>query len=292
MGSVVRTIGLEAHGVIDAAARAAQRDGAQRDGAQAELPGNLGPGLPIAAERDGWLTQIPTAYILAAVPARTVVQLETRSGGYIHRGEPLFHIWPAEHSEKQRRDMTRKLQRAVNISDTRTMQQDVDFATRQLVDIALRALSAAINDPTTAIEVVLQLGSLLRRLLVTEPAATAVSGKDGKLLLRPWLLSPQDHINHAFDQIRHESTRQLHVATTFARVLRMLIEHVDNIGHPKYAPALQTQLQLLVDAMDAEPGIHPHDLNRFRAVAQASTDPAEHNSQQTQQRSAPPVTLA
>nr|WP_274519291.1 DUF2254 family protein [Rhodococcus qingshengii] len=40
-----------------------------------------------------------------------------------------------------------RLQASVVISDTRTMQQDVDFALRQLTDIALRALSSAINDP-------------------------------------------------------------------------------------------------------------------------------------------------
>jgi hypothetical protein len=42
------------------------------------------------------------------------------------------------------------------------------FLIRQLVDIGLRALSSAINDPTTAVEVTLRLGSLLRTLFDTE----------------------------------------------------------------------------------------------------------------------------
>jgi uncharacterized membrane protein len=44
-------------------------------------------------------------------------------------------------------------------------QEDVDFAIRQLVHIGLRALSPAINDPTTAVEVALRVSGLLRKLL-------------------------------------------------------------------------------------------------------------------------------
>ena len=141
------------------------------------------------------------------------------------------------------------------------MQQDVDFAIRQLVDIALRALSAAINAPATATEVVLQLGGLLRRLLATEPAATTDGGEGGKLLLRAWLLSQDEYIDHAFDQIRQACTSQPHVATALARVLRMLIEHVGQIGCAECAVALNAQLRLLVDAIDAEPSVHPQDLS-------------------------------
>ncbi len=53
----------------------------------------------------------------------------------------------------------------------------------------LRALSPAVNDPTTATEVVLRIGSVLRRLLVRDLPPEAVAGPAGRVLLRPWTLN-------------------------------------------------------------------------------------------------------
>ena len=60
------------------------------------------------------------------------------------------------------------------IGVTRTMQQDIDFGLRQLNDIGLRALSPAVNDPTTAIEVILRVSSVLRPLLLADLPDQAV----------------------------------------------------------------------------------------------------------------------
>lgn len=269
VGEVVRAIATEADGVIAAAVEAARRE------TPAEAPPEQdGAGMVVEAGRDGWVTQAPTEHILAAVPESTVVRLETRPGAYIHRGEVLVRVWPTpDRADKVRR----RLEAAVEISDSRTMQQDVDFALRQLVDIALRALSAAINDPTTATEVVLRLGSLMRTLLTTEtPPSSAVSAAEGRILLRPWTLSSEEYVEHAFAQIRQASPRQLHVAAALARVLRMLIEYVAESGHREHIPALERQLRLLVEAVTAEPGIHHEDRQWFQAVAESSNDPAEH----------------
>src|SRR5699024_10442232 len=146
---------------------------------------------------------------LAALPPSTVARLETRPGAYIHQSKVLMRIWPPPHDAEKVR---RRLEATVEISDTRTMQQDIDFALRQLVDVALRALSAAINDPTTAAEVVLRLGSVLRVLLTTESPPLSVRGTEDRVLLRPWILSPDEYIEHAFEQIRQAGPTQLHVA--------------------------------------------------------------------------------
>jgi uncharacterized membrane protein len=139
-------------------------------------------------------------------------------------------------------------------------------------------LSAAINDPITATEVVLRLGSLLRVLLTTETPPLAVRGADDRVLLRPWNLSPTEYIEHAFEQIRHASPPQLHVATALARVLRMLLDHVRRTGHTEHIPALHHQLDMLIDAVNAQPGLHPDDVRRFREIAESPIDPAEHRT--------------
>jgi uncharacterized membrane protein len=271
VGEVVRTIAAEADAVIHAIARQTED----------ERPVTHIPDAPedrfvVRVARDGWVTQAPSKFILAAVPPSTVVRLETRTGAYIHRGEILMTIWPVP-SEPRR--VEAKLLSTVEIADVRTMQQDIDFGLRQLVDVALRALSSAINDPTTAADVVLRLGSLMRTLLVSGVPPSSVAGTGGRVLLRPWDLSHDEYIAHAFDQIRQSCVAQPHVVTTLLRVLRMLIEHAHTVGCEQHIPALRNQIRLLMDAMAINPDIHPDDLGRLRTISKETVaDPAEHDT--------------
>lgn len=132
--------------------------------------------------------------------------------------------------------MRQKLTRAIAVSDSRTMQEDIDFAFRQLVDIGLRALSSAINDPTTAVEATLRVGSLLRRLLVAPLPLVAVAGPEGRTLLRPWGLNANEYIAHGFDQLRQVAPAQPMVAAAILRVLRMLAGHVEEAGRRSIFP--------------------------------------------------------
>jgi uncharacterized membrane protein len=217
------------------------------------------------------VTQAPGDRLLAAVPPHTTVRLETRIGAYIHEGEPLVTVRPVPADPQA---VLRRLSATVTVAETRTMQHDVDFALRQLVDIGLRALSAAINDPTTAVEVTLRIGGLLRRLLVCDLPPVATGGPDGRVLVRPWDLSPDDYIAHGFDQLRQASVTQPHVVAALLRVLRMLITLVQEADRPQHVPALERQMDLLLATVEQQPGLHPADLDRIRAVA-SGADPAD-----------------
>lgn len=269
VGEVVRTIAAEADTVIEEQERQTRTETAAP---HAPPPGS-GDHLTVHAGSDGWVTQSASNYILAAVPPKTVVRLETRTGAYIHRGEVLMTLWPVP-PEPDR--VERKLMSTVEVADIRTMQQDVDFGIRQLVDIALRALSPAINDPTTAADVVLRLGSLMRKLLTADMPPQSVRGPDDRILLRPWDLSHEEYVAHAFDQIRQSAVGQPHVVATVLRVLRMLIEHARTEGRDEFVPALRSQIRLLMDAMADQAGLHPADLERLQEISQ-SADPAEHD---------------
>lgn len=267
VGEVVRSIADEATHVLTHSTREIRAETPAPVPAQPRTPP-----LTVLASGDGWVTQAPSRHILAAMSPSSTVRLETRTGAYIHRGEVLMSMWP---DPPDRGRVTERLLATVEIADTRTMQQDVDFALRQLVDIALRALSPAVNDPTTATEVVLRLGSLLRDILISPQPPLAVAGADGRTLLRPWILSREEYVEHAFDQIRQAIGNQLHVATAVLRVLRMLTEHVRDSGCGDVVPALQTQEQMLMDAITGNSEVHPRDLARLRAIFD-DTDPAEH----------------
>lgn len=270
VGQVVREIAAEGAMVIDAVAQAAAHE---RPAPETDM--TVPPGaLVIASPGNGWISRIDSERLFAAVPANTTIRLGTRVGAYMHLGQPLITIWPVpDHSDR----LQHKLTRAIVVSGSRTMQEDVDFAFRQLVDIGLRALSAAINDPTTAVEATLRVGSLLRRLLVTPPRLPAVAGPDGRILLRPWDLDPAEYIAHGFDQLRQAAPGQPLVAATILRVVRMLIVHVEREGRAEHVPALREQIELLLDSLDRKADLHPRDLARLRAVGAGPTDPAYHD---------------
>ena len=62
----------------------------------------------------------------------------------------------------------------------RTIEQDPAFAVRIMVDIAIKALSPAVNDPTTAVQVINHLGDLLHRIGATDFRAAAPRGAPGR----------------------------------------------------------------------------------------------------------------
>ena len=264
-------------------ARVVSREGERVVAALERVPTGLQPADPtefppprdatlLAAQTSGWISQVDSVGLLRTVPAGTVVRLETRVGAYIHAGEPLVTLWPTP--SQQTRD---RIVGAIEITDARTMLQDVDFAIRQLVDIGLRALSPAINDPTTAVEIILRLGSLLRRLMVAGLAPPAIQDAQGRVLVQPWNLNHEEYVAHAFDQLRQRCLDQPDVAAALLRVLRMLSIHVHNEGHPERAAALDEQQRLLLESLANQPGLHPEDLARLQALSSDDTDPADHS---------------
>ncbi len=270
VGHVMRAIAAEGEAVAAALGRV---PAGVRPVHGAELTPPVGA-IVIPCPVSGWVSQVGLGELLTAAAPGTTVRVETRVGAYIHADEPLLTAWPppAEHSQQQ-------LASAIEVSNARTMQQDVDFAIRQLVDIGLRALSAAINDPTTAVEATLRLGSLLRQVLTTPLAPPALGDSQGRLLVRPWALDHDEYVAHAFDQLRQTAPSQPHVAAALLRVLRMLIAHVEAAGYPERAPALSRQMRLLLEALGTTPGLHPADLERLQALMSDETDPADHSRQ-------------
>lgn len=268
VGNVVRKIGDEGEAVVAALGKLPSR--LERVDAHGLVPPSDAAVVP--CPRNGWISQVDAGVLLRAVPPGTTVRLETRVGAYIHTGEPLLTAWPPP-SEEAAEGMSA----GIEVADARTMLQDVDFAIRQLVDIGLRALSPAVNDPTTAVEVVLRLGSLLRAVLAAPVAPTAVRDGEGRVLVQPWNLDHEELVEHAFDQLRQTAVDQPHVVATLMRVLRMLVFHVREEGRPELEDSLRRQMRLLLDSVERQPGIHPEDLELLQELRSDETDPADHS---------------
>jgi uncharacterized membrane protein len=116
-------------------------------------------GTPILNRRPGYIRYIDINVLIALAKAyRICVYAERRVGQFVPAGVPLVRVSaregvPADHALH--------LIAAFDIGPTRTMQQDVEFGIIQIADIALRAMSPSINDPSTAISCVDQLSRIM-----------------------------------------------------------------------------------------------------------------------------------
>ena len=95
----------------------------------------------------------------------------------------------------------RKLRNGIELGKERTFEQDPKYAIRLLVDIAIRALSPAINDPTTAVQALDQIEDLLLRLGQRHLEIGDFRDRDGKLRLVVSFPTWDDLLRLAFDEI-------------------------------------------------------------------------------------------
>ena len=93
--------------------------------------------------------------------------VSTMVGEFVVQGAPLLWVWAPSPDARapDPRSLREALRVAVRLGYERTAEQDVAFGVRQLADIAVKALSPAINDPYTAIQALEHLGVLLARLV-------------------------------------------------------------------------------------------------------------------------------
>jgi uncharacterized membrane protein len=116
-----------------------------------------------------------------------------------------------------------ELVQTLQTGNERTFDQDPTMALRVLADIALRALSPAVNDPTTAVQALDEIDSLLRQLLTRDLAVETVNGSDGQPRLQLALPTWEDYLAVALDEIIAIAGSSCHVRRRVDRLLTELI---------------------------------------------------------------------
>jgi uncharacterized membrane protein len=115
------------------------------------------------------------------------------------------------------------LLRAVRLGRERTFEQDPKYPIRLLVDVAIKALSPAINDPTTAVQTIDQLEDLLRRLGASELDAGYAADEAGVLRLIFPTPTWEDYLTLAFDEIRQFGATSVQVMRRMRAALDGLV---------------------------------------------------------------------
>jgi uncharacterized membrane protein len=127
-------------------------------GAARLVAGLHGPGGEVAAPRSGYLQYIQHRLLIRlAADLGVVIHLRYRPGHFLVQGHPYATVWPADAAGQ----VARELSRAHITGPYRTLAQDVSFGIDQLVEIAIRALSPAVNDTFTALTCIDWIGDSL-----------------------------------------------------------------------------------------------------------------------------------
>ncbi len=165
-----------------------------------------GSGSPESADDDvlhvdvaesGWIQQIDFDRIASAAGTGRA-RLHVAVGRYAVPGTPLCTISPRPEDPDVASETARG---ALVVGDARTAQQDVTYGVRQLADVALKALSPGINDPTTAQDAIFHLGGVVRELLRRDPPPTMRRVGDCHVEVTQEV-THADVVALAFDEIR------------------------------------------------------------------------------------------
>ncbi|HWH17490.1 MAG TPA: DUF2254 domain-containing protein [Allosphingosinicella sp.] len=190
----------------------------------AELPGDFEErAARIRLPREGYVQAVAYAEIVSWAEKHDVlVRLDFRPGDFVVEGDRKLLIYPPPADPARAR---RELDRFIVSGQQRTPTQDLEFAIRHLVEVAVRALSPGINDPFTAMAVIDRLRGGLARLCARQLPAKAIEGGLGKLRLIRDATSYGGAVDAAFDQIRQAGAAKPSILIHMLRAIGAIAEH-------------------------------------------------------------------
>ena len=171
-----------------------------------------------------------------------VIELVPKVGDFIAYGEPLFVVYGGTAAPEEQ-----ALRAMVAVGAERTLEQDPMFGFRILVDIAIKALSPAINDPTTAVVAIDQIHRLLRELGKRELRGEEVVDQSGRLRVIFRTPNWEDFVHLACNEIRLCGAGNVQVA----RRMRAMLDDLARSLSEQRGIALDKELELLDRTVEA-----------------------------------------
>jgi uncharacterized membrane protein len=244
---------IQASRILDAVAGETFDAIARLDDREPGAPAPAGLTWPgeVTAARDG---------VVVGIDERELVEL-ARSNGCEFTvvpsvGDPIIDGMPLLRSSVGLEDEPiERARKAIDIAPERTMQQDVAFGLRQLVDIAERALSPGVNDPTTAVQGIDKIHAVLRRLAPVPLGPRWVADDEGRPRLEVGEPSWEDLVSLGVDEIRRAGAGSLQVS----RRLRATLADLTTLTTADRGAPLALELRLL-DASDQRSFPDDHDV--------------------------------
>lgn len=196
---------------------------------------------PVQVAESGYVISVnDSALLRLAINNRTIVRMEYGIGAFVVQDTALLSLaltYPPD------QNMIDALNGAYSIGRHRTVDQDPAFGIRQIVDIAIKALSPGVNDTSTAVICVDYLSSILTRLSGRQfPSLLRYEGETLRVIAI--VLSFEGLLAESFDQIRESAKDNVAILT---RMLGALNTIGSQTSRPSYLRALDQQLQWIAE---------------------------------------------
>jgi uncharacterized membrane protein len=233
--SIVWRVGQSAIGVLEAVYPHKFSD------VVAEPPPTIEFGVPVRVVAhegtSGTILAVNTdALAEEAKASGALIEFVPAVGDFVAVDEPLFRLYRAITTVPDD-----ELRAAVAVGPERTMEQDPTFGLRILVDIALKALSKAINDPTTAVLAIDQIHRVLRVAGVRHLQYDAITDRRGRVLVVVRTPKWEDYVHLACREIRLHAGENIQIPRRLRAMLENLMSTLPSVRHE----ALLAELELL-----------------------------------------------
>lgn len=196
---------------------------------------------PIKATQQGYLQAIDDEALLKiACQADVLLCMKTRPGKYVVLNNPLLLVYPHTHISP---NLTGQINKAFIFGKDRTEQQDIAFPIEQLVEIALRAVSPAVNDPFTAIRCIDRLGAGLSRLAERQFPSAYRYDNNHKLRVIAEPVAFEQLVDTAFNQIRHYGKSDVVVTLC---LLQAIAQIASQTHRPRDRLVLEQQAEMIL----------------------------------------------
>ncbi len=223
------------------------------------------PGSPthdVCFDRTGWVQRIDYEQLLRCAPPSGTIYLDTLPGRYAIPRTRICTISPLPEDIEQTEC---EVLAAIGIGETRTIQQDASYGLRQLVDVALKALSPGINDPTTAQDAIFHASALLAEALRRHPPARFRNGEQGRRLVILQQHTHDDLVRLTFDEIRRAAVSQPTVCVYILEALELLDIALTSEDRLHGVGAIAEEARLVVHGCERAE-LLPEDLEQVRAA--------------------------
>lgn len=244
--TILQRVTAETLRAIDALFPAGADEAAEPDGAPPEVP--IGSGVawyPVAAGSFGYVRSLDAQDLLAIAAERgAIIRVAMEVGGFVTSAGTLCEVaLPAAPDG----NFTRRVREAFELGPARTVEQDAAFGVRQVVDIALKALSPGINDTTTAVMCVEHL-SVLLEALAPRAIPDRLIAADGAVRLITTGQSFGALVGLCFDQIRQSASGN---TAALAALLRAAAVAGRRARHPARRQVLAEHARLVAQLAES-----------------------------------------
>jgi uncharacterized membrane protein len=197
-------------------------------------------GAQVTATRSGYLQFVSYGQLIEiAETLDAVIGLAHRPGHFVVANRPLATVWPAGAAGQ----VAAALEKAHVTGPHRTLTQDPVFAIDQLVEIAIRALSPAVNDTFTALTCLDWISAGLSEISARVLEEGVYRGRSGKVRLIEFDPSYGRMVNRAFDKVRQAGGG---MPAVIIRMLDALARVTENTTDKRQRAVLTRQAEMIL----------------------------------------------